>query len=100
MATPVAGFGRSSSTGREEPALAPVPATSAPSMGAVLRVKVPSKGGHPNRSEPQLREGDRPWEGSGKRNRGPMYKNRIRGGDGRGERACTREAPVTKGPTT
>jgi len=42
-------------------------------MGAVLRVKFPSKGGHPDRSEPQLREGDRPWEGSGERNRGSMY---------------------------
>lgn len=27
-------------------------------MGAVLPVRVRSKGGHPNRSEPQLREGE------------------------------------------
>gem|GEM_PF-4069083 len=34
-------------------------------MGVVLRVQVPPKGDHPNRSEPQLRKGDRAWEGSG-----------------------------------
>ena len=68
----------------------------APSMGAVLRVQVPPKGGHPDRSEPQLREGDRSWEGSGERNRGPMYKNRIRGRVGWGERANDREAPMAK----
>lgn len=68
----------------------------APSMGAVLRVQVPSEGGHPDRSEPQLRKGDRPWEGSGERNRRPMYKNRIRGDAERGERASDREAPMTK----
>ena len=68
----------------------------APSMGAVLRVQVPPKGDHPDRSEPQLREGNRAWEGSGERNRGPMYKNRIRGGVERGERARDREAPMTK----
>jgi hypothetical protein len=68
----------------------------APSMGAVLRVQVPPKGGHPNRSEPQLREGDRPWEGSGERSRGPMYKNRIRGDAERGERAKGREAAMVE----
>jgi len=72
----------------------------APSMGAVLRVQVPPKGGHPDRSEPQLREGNRAWEGSGERNRGPMYKNRIRGGVERGERARDREAPMTKAQAT
>jgi hypothetical protein len=66
-------------------------------MGAVLRVQVPPRGGHPNRSEPQLRKGDRPWEGSGERSRGPMYKNRIGDGASRGERACDRQAPMTKG---
>jgi len=65
-------------------------------MGAVLRVQVPSKGGHPDRSEPQLRDGDQAWEGSGERNRGPMYKNRIRGGVERSERANDREAAMTK----
>jgi len=44
-------------------------------MGAVMQVQVQPKGDHPDRSEPQLREGDRPWEGSGERNRGSMYKN-------------------------
>jgi hypothetical protein len=57
----------------------------APRRGAVVRVEVPPRGGHPNRSKPQLREGDRPWEGSGERNRGPMHKNRMRGGAERGE---------------
>jgi len=46
-------------------------------MGAVLGVKVPSEGGHPDRREAQLRKGDRPWGGSVKRNRGPMNKNQI-----------------------
>jgi hypothetical protein len=72
----------------------------APSMGAVLWVQVPSKGGHPDRSEPQLREGDQAWEGSGERNRGPMYKNRIGGGVERSERANDREAAMTKAQTT
>jgi len=69
-------------------------------MGAVLRVQVPSKGDHPNRSEPQLRKGDRPWEGSGERNRGPMYKNRVGGDAERSERAKDREAPVVKAQAT
>jgi hypothetical protein len=50
---------------------------SAPSMGAIPEVKVLSKSGHRNRSEPQLRKGDRPWGGSGERSRGPMNKNQI-----------------------
>lgn len=33
-------------------------------MGAHLRVKVPPRAGHSERSEAQLREGDRAWEGS------------------------------------
>ena len=72
----------------------------APSMGAVLRVQVPPRGGHLDRSEPQLRKGDRPWEGSGERNRGPMYKKRIGGGAERGERAMDREATMTKAQAT
>jgi hypothetical protein len=59
-----------------------------------------SKGGHPDRSEPQLRKGDRPWGGSGERSRGSMYKNRIRGGTERGERAKDREAPMAKAQVT
>ena len=65
-----------------------------------MRVQVPPKGEHPNRSEPQLRKGDQPWEGSGERNRGSMYKNRIRGGAERGERAKDRKAPMAKAQAT
>ena len=36
----------------------------APSMGALLRVEVPPRVGHNERSETQLHEGDRMWEGS------------------------------------
>jgi hypothetical protein len=68
----------------------------APSMGAVLRVQVPPRGGHPDRSEPQLREGDQSWEGSGERNRGATNRNRVRGVGERSERACDREAAMTK----
>lgn len=68
----------------------------APSMSVVLGVKVPPKGDHPERSELQLRKGDRPWEGSRERNRGPMYKNRIRGVAERGERAMNRQASMVK----
>jgi len=72
--------------------------TGALSMSAVLRVQVPPKGDHLNRSEPQLRKGDRSWGGSGERNRGPMNKKRIRGGAGRGERDGRREAPMVNSP--
>jgi hypothetical protein len=40
---------------------------SAPSMGAFLWVQVPPRAGHSERSELQLREGDRAWGGSSKR---------------------------------
>jgi len=65
-------------------------------MGAALEVKVLSEAGHRNRSEPQLREGDRPWEGSGERNRGPTNRNRIQGAAERGEWALDREASMAK----
>ena len=65
-------------------------------MNVVLEVKVLPKGDHPERSEPQLRKGDQPWEGSGERNRGPMNKNRIKGDAERGERANDRQAPMVK----
>ena len=66
-------------------------------MGTVLRVKVPSKGDHPNRSKPQLREGDRSWEGSGERTCRSRNTNPIQGGHGRkGERASNREALMVK----
>ena len=59
-------------------------------------MKVLSKGDHTDRSELQLREGDRPWEGSRERNRWLMNKNRVEGEAERGERAKDREAPVVK----
>ena len=68
----------------------------APSMGAVLRVQVPPKGDHPDRSKPQLQKGDRLWGGSGERNRESMYKNQIRGDVERGEQAQGCEAPMVK----
>jgi hypothetical protein len=36
----------------------------APSMGALLRVQVPPRADHSERSEAQLHEGNRVWEGS------------------------------------
>ena len=65
-------------------------------MGAVLRVQVPPKGDHPNRSEPQLQEGDRLWEGSGEPSRGSMYKKCVRGDAERGEQANDCEASMVK----
>ena len=61
-------------------------------MGALLWVKVPSRVDHNERSEAQLHEGDRVWEGSVERSCGPMNKNRIEGGANQGERAKDREA--------
>lgn len=49
----------------------------APSMGAVLEMKVLPRADHSERSEAQLREGDRTWGGSAERNREPMNKNQI-----------------------
>jgi len=69
-------------------------------MGAVLRVEVPPKGDHPNRSEPQPQEGDRLREGSGERSRGPMHKNLVGGGAERSERASDREASMVKASAT
>ena len=65
-------------------------------MGALLWVKVPPQADHSERSEAQLRKGDRPWEGSVDRNCEPMNKNRIRGAAEQGERARDREALVVK----
>src|SRR5664280_3047942 len=69
----------------------------APSMDALLWVKVPSRVDHNERSEAQLHEGDRVWGGSVERSCGPMNKNRIEGGADQGERARNREALVIKG---
>jgi hypothetical protein len=74
--------------------------TGAPSMNVVLGVKVPPKGDHPKRSELQLRKGDQSWGGSRERNRGPMNKNRIRGGVERGEWARCHEASMVKAQAT
>ena len=41
-----------------------LPYAIAPSMGAILRVQVPPQVDHDERSEAQLHEGDRVWEGS------------------------------------
>jgi hypothetical protein len=51
--------------------------SSAPSMGAVLEVKVLSRADHSERSEAQLHEGDRVWEGSVERIRESRYTKRI-----------------------
>ena len=50
---------------------------SAPSMGAVLEVKVLSRADHSERSQAQLHEGDRVWEGSVERIRESRYTKRI-----------------------
>jgi hypothetical protein len=65
-------------------------------MGAVLRVQVPPKGDHPDRSKPQLQKGDQLWGGSGERNREPMYKNPIGGDAERDEQAYDCEVPMVK----
>jgi len=69
-------------------------------MGAILEVQVLPRAGHSERSEPQLRKGDRAWEGSGERNRESRYTNRIRGGAGQGEQADICEALVAKSQAT
>ena len=68
----------------------------APSMGAHLRVQVPPQVDQDERSEAQLHEGDRVWEGSVERSCEPMDKNRIEGAAEQGERAMNREALVIK----
>jgi hypothetical protein len=65
-------------------------------MGALLEVQVLPQADHSERSEAQLRKGDRPWEGSVERTCEPMYKNRIEGAADQGERAKNREALVVK----
>ena len=65
-------------------------------MGAILEVEVLPQADHSERSEAQLHEGDRMWEGSVERNCEPMDKNRIQGGAEQGERATFRKALVVK----
>ncbi|GAB2865411.1 hypothetical protein GCM10027277_37940 [Pseudoduganella ginsengisoli] len=59
----------------------------APSMGALMWVKVPPQADHSERSDAQLQKGDRLWGGSVERNCEPMNKNRIGGAAKQGERA-------------
>ena len=68
----------------------------APSMGALLWVKVPPRADHSERSEAQLHKGDQVWGGSVERSCEPMNKNRIQGAAEQGERANNREALVVK----
>jgi hypothetical protein len=65
-------------------------------MGALLEVQVLPRVDHSERSEAQLREGDRAWRGSVERSCEPMNKNRIQGVAEQGERAINREALVIK----
>ena len=78
----------------------PSPTRCAPSMGAILEVQVLPQADHSERSEAQLREGDRAWGGSVERNRESRYTNRIRGGAGQGEQALVCEALVVKAQAT
>ena len=59
-------------------------------------MQVLSEAGHSDQSEAQLREGDRPHEGTVERNGGPTYRNRIAGEANRGEQAQDCEAPVAE----
>ncbi|MFZ3124636.1 MAG: hypothetical protein WA129_05885, partial [Acidovorax sp.] len=68
----------------------------APGTGALLEVQVLPQVDHDERSEAQLHEGDRVWEGSVERSCEPMNKNRIEGDAEQGERANDREALVIK----
>jgi hypothetical protein len=63
------------------------PFSCAPSMGTSLEVQVLPFPDHRERSEAQLREGDRTWGGSVERTCGPTYRKRIRGEAERGEQA-------------
>jgi hypothetical protein len=67
-------------------------------MGAILGVQVLPRADHSERSEVQLREGDRAWRGSTERTCELRYTNRIGGGVWQGEQACDCEAVVVKVP--
>jgi hypothetical protein len=69
-------------------------------MGAILEVQVLPQADHSERSEAQLRKGDRPWRGSVERNCEPMNKNRIEGDVEQGEQANNCEALVVKDSAT
>ena len=66
-------------------------------MGAILEVQVLPQADHSERSEAQLREGDRAWEGSVERNRESRNTNLIQGAAKQGEQAFDCEALVVKG---
>ena len=69
----------------------------APSMGAFLRVQVPPRVGHSERSEAQLHEGDRVWEGSVERKlRADGQEPDKKGDTEQGEQAIICKALVTK----
>jgi hypothetical protein len=55
-----------------------------------------SSGGKVPSMMPMKRKGDPSWRGSRERNRGPMNKNRMGGGAGRGEWARCQEASMVK----
>jgi hypothetical protein len=65
-------------------------------QGADLEVGVLRELGHRDSREPQGRAREGSSEGSGERTDGPTNRNRIRGDADQGERACDREALVTK----
>ena len=68
----------------------------APSMGALLWVKVPPRAARGQRSEAHVGKADRRGEERGEEPWEPMDKNRIKGGADQGERARNREALVVK----
>src|SRR6266508_1115376 len=65
-------------------------------MGADLEVEVLRGLGHRDPREPQGDGREAGTEGSGERTCGPTNRNRIEGDADQGERACNREALVTK----
>jgi hypothetical protein len=65
-------------------------------MGIDLEVQVLLGTGHGDQREPQAGNREGPGEGSGERNRGLTYRNRIRGDPSQGEWAMDHEALVTK----
>jgi hypothetical protein len=65
-------------------------------MGADLEVEVLRGLGHRDSREPQERNREGAFGGSGERTDGPTNRNRIRGDAEQGERATDRETVVTK----
>jgi hypothetical protein len=65
-------------------------------MGAILEVKVLPRADHSERSETQLREGDRAWEGSVIETVSRWTRIAYEALHKQGERASNREALVVK----